>query len=190
MTNRLTVFFSWQADAPNSLNRNFIEQALHEAVKRLHLDAVIENARREIPKEPAKTVPGIGGLPSVAEAIFRKIDECAIFVADLSFVGLPKGALTNVTSRPRHFPNPNVLIEYGYALRALSHEKLIGIVNTAWGRPDATNLSFDLPHLCWPIMYHLSSPSASDKKGQLENLIQTMVKALEAMLPEHAPQLV
>lgn len=179
MANRLTVFYSWQNDSPFGLNRGFIEQALHEALKRLHLDAALENASRDA-IEPSEDAP------SLAETLLKKIDECAVFVADLTMVNLPKGSLTNVTSSPRHSPNPNVLIEYGYALRTHAQEQLIGIANTAYGRPDAATLPFYLQHLWSPITYHLSNPGSSDKKGQLENLVQTLVKAIGAVIPEHS----
>src|SRR5271168_4440341 len=140
MAKRLNVFYSWQNDAPVSLNRGFIEQALQEALKRLDMDAVLENASRDTVLESNTDAP------SDAEAFLKKIDECAVFVADLTLVGLPKGALTNVTSSPRHSPNPNVLVEFGYALRTHSQDQLIGIANTAYGRPEGA-LPFYLRHL-------------------------------------------
>ena len=91
MANRLTVFYSWQADSPFSLNRGFIGQAIHEALKRLHLDAVLENASRDISLEPNQDTQAIANSPSIAETFLRKIDECAVFVADLTLVALPKG---------------------------------------------------------------------------------------------------
>ena len=185
MANRLTVFYSWQNDAPSSLNRGFIEQALLEAFKRLHLDATLENAPRDTSAESGDTQI-IVNPQSTIETFLKKIDECAIFIADLTLVSLPKGALTNVTSHPRHSPNPNVLVEFGYALRTHTQDQLIGIANTAYGRPDATSLPFYLRHLCSPITYHLSNPGASDKPSQLENLIQTLVKTLSAVIPEHS----
>jgi hypothetical protein len=186
MSSRLTLFYSWQNDAPFSLNRGFIEQAIQEALKRLHLDAALENASRDACLEANEGTHANADAPSVIETFLKKIDECAIFIADLTLVGVPKGALTNVTSSPRHSPNPNVLIEYGYALRTHAREQLIGIANTAYGLPHAASLPFYLRHLCTPITYHLSHPGVSDKKGQLENLVQTLVKAIGAIIPEHS----
>jgi hypothetical protein len=177
MAKRLNVFYSWQNDSPASLNRGFIEQALQEALRRLDMDTVLENSSRDTALES-------GEASSDAEAFLKKIDECGVFVADLTLVGLPKGALTNVTSSPRHSPNPNVLVEFGYALRTHSQDQLIGIANTAYGRPEAASLPFYLRHLVSPITYHLSNPGASDKQGQFENLVQTLVKAISATIPE------
>ena len=51
MAKRLTVFYSWQSDSPQSLNRSFIEEALLEALKRLNSDATLEKALRDTPVE-------------------------------------------------------------------------------------------------------------------------------------------
>jgi hypothetical protein len=130
MAKRLTVFYSWQSDSPSNLNRSFIERALEKALKRLHSDATLENALRDTNVELDKDTQGVAGSPPIAETILRKIEDCAVFVADLSFVGESKNGFTNASGKPRQFPNPNVLIEYGYALQCHSHAKLIGIMNT------------------------------------------------------------
>src|SRR5690242_10296759 len=125
MATRLTAFYSWQSDTPSNLNRNFIEKALTEALKRLHSDAALENALRETTVELDKDTQGIAGSPPIAETILKKIESCAAFVADLSFVGESKPGFTNASGKPRQFPNPNVVMEYGYALRCHSHTKLV-----------------------------------------------------------------
>ena len=125
-------------------------------------------------------------LPRLLETILRKDRRlCTVFVADLSFVGESKNGFSNASGNARQFPNPNVLIEYGYALRCHSHAKLIGIMNTAYGEPDAASLPFDLRHLRWPICYHLSDSSASDRNNQFDNLVQTLVKAIGLILSNH-----
>lgn len=181
MATRLTVFYSWQSDSPANLNRSFIEKALAEALKRLHSDATLENALRDTKLELDKDIQGVAGSPPIVETILKKIEGCAALVADLSFVGESKGRFTNATGNPRQFPNPNVLMEYGYALRCHSHTKLVAIMNTAYGEPCAESLPFDLRHLRWPICYHLADASASDKATQLKNLVSTLVKALSSI---------
>ena len=47
MVKRLSVFYSWQSDTPPNLNRNFIEKALLEALKRLDSDATLEKPLRD-----------------------------------------------------------------------------------------------------------------------------------------------
>lgn len=186
MAKRLTVFYSWQSDSPSNLNRNFIEKALLEVLKRLHSDATLENALRDATLELDKDTQGIAGSPPIAETILRKIEDCAVFVADLSFVGESKNGFTNASGKPRQFPNPNVLIEYGYALRCHSHAKIVGIMNTAYGSPDAETLPFDLRHFLWPRTYKLADSSAADKEDQFENLVKQLTDAVKLILANHS----
>ena len=57
----------------------------------------------------------------------------------------------DVEGRRQPPPNPNVMLEYGYALDALGNQRLIGVFNKAFGKPD--DLPFDLRHRRWPIQY-------------------------------------
>lgn len=185
MPKRLTVFYSWQSDTPSKLNRNFLEEALREALKRLHLDATLEVALRDATLELDKDTQGVTGSPPIAETILKKIEQCAVFVADLTFVGESMNGLTNQSGKGRLFSNPNVLIEYGYALRCHGHTALVGIMNTAYGKPDAATLPFDLRHLRWPITYDLTHSSDPEKLIQFEKLTTTLVDALRLILRGH-----
>ncbi|MDB6016043.1 MAG: hypothetical protein JWR19_532 [Pedosphaera sp.] len=187
MSKRLTVFYSWRSDTPSNLNRNFIEKALVEALKRLHSDATLENALRDTSVELDKDTKGVAGSPPIAETILRKIEDCAVFVADLTFVGESLKGLTNAAGQPRLFPNPNALMEYGYALKCHSHAALLGIMNTAYGKPSAESLPFDLRHLRWPIAYHLSDSSVAEKEVQFEKLVGTLVEAIRLILTNLTP---
>jgi hypothetical protein len=186
MAKRLTVFYSWQSDTPSNLNRNFIEKAIQEALKRLHSDATLENALRDAIVELDKDTKGVAGSPPIAETILGKIEECAVFVADLTYVGETLKQLTDPTDKSRLFPNPNVLIEHGFALKCHGHGALVGIMNTAYGKPNADSLPFDLRHLRWPITYHLASPSDPDKESQFEKLVDTLVEAIGLILSNHS----
>src|SRR5271168_3534317 len=101
-----TVFFSWQADTPTRENRNFIERALDRAARRIGDDTTIEKATRELAVD--RDTKGVPGSPPIVETIFSKIDQASIFVPDLTFIG--------TRADGRKTPNPNVLIEYGWAL--------------------------------------------------------------------------
>lgn len=100
---KVTIFNSWQSDLPNNKNRGFIENALQKAKKR-----VLEDNRNISDIEIISDSRGEEGTPDLVESIFSKIDSCDIFVADISIINL------NVESRVT--PNPNVLIELGYAI--------------------------------------------------------------------------
>src|SRR6185295_14416624 len=80
----------------------------------------------------------------------------------------------------------NVMLEYGYALKRHSHTALIAVMNSAFGKPDAESLPFDLRHLRWPITYHLADSNAADKRDQFEELVETLVDAIGLILSNHS----
>src|SRR3989344_4824977 len=117
-----TAFYSWQSDLSNGTNRTLIETALKEAAKAIESDESIDI-------EPAidRDTQGAPGSPDIANTIFKKIEGADAFVADISIV---------MKSRKRISPNPNVLIELGYALKTLGHEKVIMVFNEAYGKKE------------------------------------------------------
>lgn len=139
-----TIFFSWQIDTPGREGRNFIERALERAVSRISKDESVEEAERELAVD--RDTKGVAGSPPIVDTIFRKIDQAAVFVPDLTFIG----------NRPdgRPTPNPNVLIECGWALKSITHGRIVPVMNTAFGQPSAENMPFDMHHLRNPITYH------------------------------------
>ena len=70
----------------------------------------------------------------VTETILKKIAACDAFVPDLTFVARTDGG--------KAVTNSNVMLEYGYALRAKSHSIMISVMNAAYG--PAEELPFDM----------------------------------------------
>jgi len=106
------ISHSWQADLPNPTNRTLIEDALKGAAKALQRD--------ESPRvEPVidRDTSGVPGAPDIAATIFDKSGRARVFVCGVSF--------GNPGASPRLTPNPNVLIELGYAMRALGPGRII-----------------------------------------------------------------
>jgi hypothetical protein len=124
------VFYSWQSDLPNSCNRGFIQEALENAAAAITADEAVA-----IDPVIDRDTQGVPGAPDIASTIFSKITAADAFVADVSPVG-------KLTDGGRASPNPNVLIELGYALKALGPERVILVFNRAFGRIE--ELPFDL----------------------------------------------
>src|SRR5262249_37288607 len=120
-----------QSDLPNPTNRGFIQTALEAATKTLRDDESIE-------VEPVvdRDTAGVPGSPDISSTIFGKIEQALIFVCDVSIIN--QGA----KEASRFTPNPNVLIELGYALKALGQHRIIMVMNTAFGTVE--QLPFDL----------------------------------------------
>jgi len=121
-----TVFYSWQADTSTLVGRNLIERALEKALGELNKGDEVEEAQREELAVDRDTM-GVAGSPPIVQTIFDKIDRAAVFVPDLTFVG------KRLDDRPT--PNPNVLIEYGWALKSLTHSRIVPVMNVAFGAP-------------------------------------------------------
>ncbi len=170
-----TVFFSWQSDSPPKIGREFLEKILREVCKDIAGDTTLDEAQRQeiVLDSDTKNVPG---QPPVFQTILNKIDVAAVFVADLTFVGDRRNG-----SGP--IPNPNVLIEHGYALKTLKHERIIHIINTVYGKPSRENLPFDLVHLLYPTTYHLEEgASQSSINAERERLYPILNKSVRSCL--------
>ncbi len=168
----VTVFYSWQTDAPSGLNRNFIEGAIERAIKRIKADAEVVNSLRGDEMALDKDTKGRSGSPAIADTILEKIDECAVFVPDLTFVAQ--------TDKNRPTPNPNVLIEYGYALKSRGQARIVGVMNMAFGAPSAETLPFNMRHLRWPITYELAE--GAEKAEVRKQLVDQLAGAIRAVL--------
>lgn len=126
---RRTVFYSWQSDLPAAGNRNLIEDCLRRSIKAIGRDE--EAAVEPVLDRDTANVPG---TPDIATRIMAKIAMADVFVADVSIV--------NRDAEGRLTPNPNVLLELGYAISELGWDNVLLVQNTAFGGPEL--LPFDL----------------------------------------------
>jgi hypothetical protein len=149
----MNVFYSWQNDTSSKLNRYFIRRCLEKSITQINDKASIEDTIRL-----DHDTKGIPGLPNIVETILNKIDNCNVFIADITFVAKNEHKL---------FPNSNVLIELGYALKSIGDTKIICIMNSVFGQPK-DGLPFDLAHKRWPITYHLSEEASKDEIKSIE----------------------
>ena len=125
-----------------------------------------------------KDTKGVAGQPPIVETIFRKFDTTSVFVPDLTFVG------SRSDGRPT--PNPNVLIEYGWALKSLGHGRIVPVMNIAHGEPSAESMPFDMRHLRFPITYNLPSDATEQlRKDQREQLSKNLADALRIVVEQH-----
>jgi hypothetical protein len=164
-----TIFYSWQSDLPNSTNRGFIGDCLERAIKELRADP---NLRVDPCLD--RDTQNVPGSPDIASTIFDKIDNCGLFVCDVSIV--------NPNSSQRTTPNPNVLIELGYAVKTLGWSRIVCVFNGASGR--IQDLPFDLRQR----RVRSYTVHEGDEKTDQRKLLVGMLKAdlgniFNAMLP-------
>lgn len=166
------IFYSWQSDAPNSINRTFIGRALEDAAKNLNRseDADVEDAVRL--DQDTQDVPG---SPPIVDTILAKIAACDVFVPDVTFMPASGG---------RRTPNPNVMIEYGYALKALGPERIVAVMNTYFG--EEAELPFDMRHRRFPLTYDLAPDADGEMRSRVrKRLAAEISRAIVAVLDAH-----
>ena len=104
------IFYSWQNDLEGKTHRYFIEKCIKKALNRLEKDASIYVGYDRDTK-------GKNGSPDITTTIFDKIDKSVLFICDISIV--------NSDYTGRKTPNPNVLIELGYAASKIGWDRII-----------------------------------------------------------------
>ena len=172
------IFYSWQSD--RGQNRNFIRVALDAAVRELRQELALDEPNRDLVTD--QDTQGVPGSPSIADTILTKIRSTDVFIADLTFINESSDA-------SRLTPNPNVMLEYGYALHALGDGKIIGVFNETHGSPE--NLPFDLAHRRWPIRFNLPIDAAAatrdEEKRKLKDALKTAVRSIVSQFDEASP---
>ncbi|WEE20702.1 TIR domain-containing protein [Aeromonas caviae] len=160
---RRIIFYSWQSDIPSRLNRNIIEDALNRALKAIRRDET-ESLEPVLDRDTS----GVPGSPSISDTIFKKISSADIFVADVTII--------NKNSDNKKTPNPNVLIELGFAISQLGWDRIILIQNSHFGGPE--DLPFDLRGRR-VVTYSFSSEeeSKADIRGILQGRLESALKS-------------
>lgn len=147
----MKIFWSWQSDRAAKYNRDVIEDALTRALAALSDE--LELDPREGPQLDHDTKDA-KGMAAIADTILEKIRTAALFVGDITTAGKSDGG--------RELPNPNVLIELGWAWAHLSHENIILVANKHYGPKKAESLPFDIRHRRAVIFYTLAKNADAD----------------------------
>lgn len=169
-SSEIKIFYSWQSDLPGNQTRYLIQDSI---------DATVKAMRDTIEIIADRDTKGEFGSPDIAQTIFSKIDECDIFVADVSIIN----KFYSIDENGKHTddikatPNPNVLLELGYAAHALGWENVICIINTDFGTVE--ELPFDLKHRRLTPYSLQNKDKAEVKKVLREIIAATVMNILE-----------
>lgn len=159
---RRNLFYSWQSDLPNNSNRGFIESCIKKSIKKLEKIAPFT-----LELNLDRDTRNISGTPDIANTIFEKISHSKIFVADISII--------NSSSKDRKCPNPNVLVELGFAVRVLGWERIFCIYNLDYGNFD--DLPFDLRQRR-PISYSINKFGKEKCRNEISSILTDSIIAL------------
>jgi hypothetical protein len=186
----MRIFWSWQSDNHQPSGRHFVRDVLGELVDELN-GVEAEDAERPDSDEDDelddslfrvdRDTLDVAGSPPIAETILRKIREAGVFVADVTTIGKSVAG--------KLLPNPNVMIELGYAMRVLGHERIVLVMNQAEGAT-LRHLPFDLRHWRVPVVYSLRKDATDErrlevaatlKKGLRERIVLSLRVAERSM---------
>lgn len=120
------LFLSWQSDRKDC--RSFVLSVVDKLPDKV-ADFVTVTVDRDTVNVP--------GSPDIGDTIFEKIDNCDLFIADITLIN-------DKDSHYRRTPNPNVMIELGYAIKTLGWERIILLQCIDYG--DIEELPFDINH--------------------------------------------
>ena len=169
------VFYAWQSDAPRRINKDFIREAAQLSIQEITTEAGLEDSPRL-----DHDTDGVAGMPEIASTIFNKIGNCDVFLADVTLVG-------NIERKNKNkkTPNPNVLLELGYAAARIGWDRLICVMNEHYGVADEQ--IFDIRHRRFPIRYTLAPDSSKDQaEAARKKLTRSLGEAISmARYAEH-----
>ena len=166
------IFYSWQSDLPGNRTRYFLRDCIDDAIAFAGESEAIEAVRDEATKDTT-------GSPNIVTTLFSKIDDCDLFVADVSlcFTGDEKKE-TDGKEIIKHSPNPNVLLELGYAVKTLGWERIICVCNTDFG----SEIPFDFAQNR-RTSYRLEGRDKSTVRREVAKIIFDNIKTLKEQPP-------
>ena len=95
------------------------------------VDHLAEEIQLEASPRLDHDTKGVSGVPAIGDTILAKIDRCGIFLADVSIIGKAKVA----SGATKYSPNPNVLLELGYAAARIGWGRIVLVMNSHYGAP-------------------------------------------------------
>lgn len=184
---KIKIFYSWQTTTNTKYNKNFISDCIEGALKKIKQEPDFKRIEFEV----TDAVRSESGQVAIADTIIEKIiSNSDIFIADLTIVNydfpdsIPNDYKEILRKSLKPTPNPNVMIEYGAALKSLGKNFIISILNNYYsGSPKEKNnaeiIPFDLRHDRFPAEYNFSSQNEAQKAEIKKMLVNGLINALK-----------
>ena len=112
---------------------------------------------------------GTPGMADISQTILEKITGCAVMVTDVTPI--------TRTAAGKALPNPNVMVELGFAMNAIGFDRIIAVLNTANGDRVET-LPFDIRHRRILTYALAEDATKADRRAQRDALISKLADAI------------
>lgn len=162
---KITIFYSWQSDLPSKETRNIIDESIKDAVRLL---------RGTVNIKADRDTRGKFGTPDITQTIFSKIDDCDIFIADVSAVCHYATTDKDGNEKIKYAPNANVMLELGYASHVIGWDNVICILNSDYGKP--ADMPFDIASRRLTPFSLKDGKSKGEIKRYIKGIIQDTVE--------------
>lgn len=163
---KITIFYSWQSDLDPNTNLKAIRGELRSSQTKLETE--IDNIRIVL-DEATRNAPG---SPDITNTLLEKISNSDIFICDLT-------SINNTEVKPESFrivPNPNVLIELGFAISNLGWSRIIILFNKNYG-DISQDIPFDIDRRRIST-FQIKNKTDANGKGQLRTTLQEAIKLI------------
>lgn len=184
------VFFAFQMDIADKFGKGFIQSAIEIAIGKLKKELI--NVSLDY------GFRGTPGTPILIEEMLNKNNDSDMVIADLTFTSskewwldaeiIEENENTRLVKIPKldrkPSPNPNVLIETGYAWAKKGAHRTLIVMNTAFGSPE--ELPVDLKGFRWGIQYSLHESNYLDRKGIRQELALEFYNAIKNSINSEA----
>lgn len=157
----INIFYSWQSDLDPKLTRYYFKNAIEAARQKIEEEG---SEHSLVLHEATSNLPG---SPEIVSTILQKISNCHVFICDVS--------LSKYGEKGKFSPNPNVLLELGYAIKCIGWERIILLFNSHFG--DIKALPFDIPDRRVTSI-DIVDPKAKDVLSRFNSIIYNAIKII------------
>ncbi len=162
------VFFSFQTWIGQKTNKEAIEAALEKAK---------EDLKATITLEWSVATTDMPGAKNIFDEIQEKIQNADIYFADITEVAQKEN---------QSLPNPNVLIEVGYAIGEVGWNRMVLFLNSAHGKIDFVPFNIRNNRIS---RYNLSDEKNMEKVEKLHKLVKDAIEAIIKDAPKRPSEL-
>ena len=124
--------------------------------------------------EANRDTKGAFDSPDLAQTLFEKIDDCDIFIADVSVACQYEITDKDGNKKIKYMLNPNVMLDLWYATHVVGWNRVICILNCDYGAPE--NIPFDIASRRLTPFSLKDGKSKSKIKRYIKSVIQDTVE--------------
>jgi hypothetical protein len=182
------VFFAYQSDIPEEFGKKFIIEAMDQTIDRMKKEGINLELEYGMRKTP--------GNPLLIEEMLGKSKNADLVLVDLTFTSsknwfeskkikfLNKEIRVLNRFEDKLSPNPNALLEMGYAWAQKGYHRTALLMNTAYGTPE--DLPVDLKGFRWAIPFNINEINFSEAKQKRKELAIDLYNAIKPAISSDA----